>query len=283
MINYENFEISAVVCSLNAESLIQKCLESLVESNVGEIILVDGNSSDRTVELAKKFTNKIFKDPGKGLAFARNLGIKNATKDLILNFGVDNTIDSKNLFSLKQDFLKNDYCGVASCTKLKITNYLSRSLNEYKKVRFYPGERLVIGTPNIFERSLLLDEPYRDDLTWSDDAELCKRLRIKRNCTFYVSNSYCFEIGQNSWKNITNRWMNYGKSDSEVFKDNFYSRNFFENIKSIFYPIKVEFFQPLFKLNIFYKVYLLPFLIYICFFRYLGWARSYFANEFFTK
>ena len=51
-------KISALINTLNEEKNIEKCLQSL--SWVDEIILVDMYSDDKTVEIAKKYTDKIF-------------------------------------------------------------------------------------------------------------------------------------------------------------------------------------------------------------------------------
>ena len=59
-------EISAVVCSLNIARIVH-CLSSLKEAGVGEIILVDGHSTDKTVEIASEYADKIVFDEGKGL------------------------------------------------------------------------------------------------------------------------------------------------------------------------------------------------------------------------
>ena len=50
--------ISAIVIAKNEESNISECLKSI--SWVDEIILVDAESTDKTVEFAKKFTHKYF-------------------------------------------------------------------------------------------------------------------------------------------------------------------------------------------------------------------------------
>ncbi|NHK30662.1 MAG: glycosyltransferase [Asgard group archaeon] len=53
--------VSIIVPTLNEENNIEKCLKSLRALNYSnfEIILSDGGSSDKTVELAKKYTDKI--------------------------------------------------------------------------------------------------------------------------------------------------------------------------------------------------------------------------------
>ena len=42
-----------IVCAKNEEKRIKNCLKSLKQNKVDEIILVDGNSADRTIEISK--------------------------------------------------------------------------------------------------------------------------------------------------------------------------------------------------------------------------------------
>ena len=50
--------ISVIIITHNEERNIAECLQSVAWSN--DIVVVDAQSSDRTVEIAKKVTAKIF-------------------------------------------------------------------------------------------------------------------------------------------------------------------------------------------------------------------------------
>lgn len=76
--------ISAVVCTYNRSTLLQKCLESLVNQTVSksnyEVIIVDNNSSDNTQEVATFFTTKfknisLVRENKQGKSYALNTGI----------------------------------------------------------------------------------------------------------------------------------------------------------------------------------------------------------------
>jgi len=51
--------ISVAIATYNEEANLSRCLDS-VASWVDEIVVVDGSSTDRTVEIAKKYTDKVF-------------------------------------------------------------------------------------------------------------------------------------------------------------------------------------------------------------------------------
>ena len=74
--------LTIVVCSKNSESLIENCLKEIkFNAPESELIVVDADSTDKTVEIAKKYADKVISDHRKGLSFARQLGIDNASND----------------------------------------------------------------------------------------------------------------------------------------------------------------------------------------------------------
>lgn len=68
--------LTAVVLTYNEEENIVPCLRSLADW-VGELIVVDSGSKDRTLELARKFTDKIYKHPFENYSKQRNWAQEN--------------------------------------------------------------------------------------------------------------------------------------------------------------------------------------------------------------
>ncbi|MGB2706247.1 MAG: glycosyltransferase family 2 protein [Candidatus Omnitrophota bacterium] len=80
--------ISAVLITRNEERNIRKCLESL--RWVDEIVIVDGESTDRTQEIARLYGAKVINHPFEGdFGMERNIGNENATGDWILALDAD--------------------------------------------------------------------------------------------------------------------------------------------------------------------------------------------------
>jgi len=77
--------ISIIIAAYNEEKYLAKCLRALQpQLKTGdEIIVVDNNSFDSTVAIAKQFNVRVIKEKHQGMSFARNTGF-NAAKNKIL-------------------------------------------------------------------------------------------------------------------------------------------------------------------------------------------------------
>ncbi|MBI5503764.1 MAG: TIGR04283 family arsenosugar biosynthesis glycosyltransferase [Deltaproteobacteria bacterium] len=82
--------ISVVVPVLNEEARMAQCLRNLLElAGVAEIVVVDGGSSDRTVEIAQRFTNVVVLFAPRGRAAQMNVGAAAAAGEVILFLHAD--------------------------------------------------------------------------------------------------------------------------------------------------------------------------------------------------
>jgi glycosyltransferase involved in cell wall biosynthesis len=88
--------LSVVIITFNEEANLGRTLASvqpLVADGKGEIIVVDSGSTDRTVEIAKSFSAKVFVEKWKGFAAQKNSAIDKATGDWILSLDADEELD----------------------------------------------------------------------------------------------------------------------------------------------------------------------------------------------
>jgi glycosyltransferase involved in cell wall biosynthesis len=81
-------KISACIISFNEEQRIGDCLKSL-QSVADEIIVVDSLSTDRTKEIAAKYTEKIFDQKFLGHVEQKNLAVSKASHDWVLSLDCD--------------------------------------------------------------------------------------------------------------------------------------------------------------------------------------------------
>ena len=82
--------IAAIVITKNEERNITACLESL--KWVDELIVVDADSSDRTVELAKAYTPKVYVRSWPGYGPQKNFAMEQASADWVLIVDADECV-----------------------------------------------------------------------------------------------------------------------------------------------------------------------------------------------
>ena len=83
--------LSVVVSTFNSEEKIEDCLKSATFAS--EIIVVDGTSSDKTLDIVKKYTSNIFvRTNNPMLNVNKNFGFSKATGDWILCLDADERV-----------------------------------------------------------------------------------------------------------------------------------------------------------------------------------------------
>jgi glycosyltransferase involved in cell wall biosynthesis len=71
--------------------------------------VVDGNSSDRTVEIARRYTEKIYSDEGKGTSYAHQLGAEQATQEYIAYVDADIVLPEGTLSTMLAELKASGY------------------------------------------------------------------------------------------------------------------------------------------------------------------------------
>jgi glycosyltransferase involved in cell wall biosynthesis len=80
--------ISVVVITRNEEANIGRCLSSVAWAD--EIVVVDSGSSDRTVEIARRYTDKVIVDKSwHGFGAQKNKALSHASCDWVLSIDAD--------------------------------------------------------------------------------------------------------------------------------------------------------------------------------------------------
>lgn len=275
MSGYSPADVSAVVCTMNSISGIERCLVSLREAGVGELIVVDANSADGTRDVALRLADHLLDDPGTGLGNARNVGIAQTTKPLILNLGSDNVMPVGELEKMIAALEEKHVQGVSARTRIEGSDYVSVGLNSWRAGRFRPGPASVIGTPTLFEGDLLRNNPYDPSRRFSDDSELCERWTMSFGARFAISDAEVLEIGKTSWQEVIIRCRMYGISDDEVFSRGKASGwSVARQAKSLAHPLRADFLEPITHLPLKDAATAAPFLASFATLRYFYWLEK---------
>ncbi|RLG14551.1 MAG: glycosyltransferase family 2 protein [Candidatus Nanohalarchaeota archaeon] len=179
--------MSVVIPTYNEEKNIEKCLKSLLNQTLPkreyEIIVVDGESKDNTVKIAKRYADKVINQKSKGVGGARNDGVGVSNGDIIATTDADCIVPMNWLERVKSNFedrsivmLYGPFKPLEDCLKnrvlLKISEVIMYTL--YKSHIFYA----TLGANCAIRKEVFISVGKYKELPAADDYELA--IRIKR-------------------------------------------------------------------------------------------------------
>mgnify|MGYP001214965797 FL=1 len=106
-----SFLISIVTVTLNSEKYIEETIQSVLnqKNKNFEYIIIDGGSSDKTIDIIKKYENKIdywVSEPDKGLYDAFNKGLTLVAGDIVGFVNSDDVYTNESLSIVEKYFKK---------------------------------------------------------------------------------------------------------------------------------------------------------------------------------
>lgn len=170
--------VSVIITTKNEGKNIEHCLKSIECQDFSrggtEIIVVDNNSHDRTKEIARKYTEKVF-DRGPERSAQRNFGVGKAEGKYILYLDADMTL-SRNVVSECVNMLN----GNEDIAALYIPEVI-RGKGFWGKVRnfersFYDGT--IIDAVRFIRKNIFLEVGgFDENLTGPEDWDFDKKIR----------------------------------------------------------------------------------------------------------
>ena len=140
-------KVSVVIPVYNEEKQINNCLYSLMEQEEkpDEIIVVDNNCTDKTVEIVKKYKGiKIIKEKKQGMTPARNAGFNKAENEIIAKCDADTILPPDWINNIKKDFFQDSsIIGISMPIRLSDVPITGRSTALFYIYMLIP--RLMIG------------------------------------------------------------------------------------------------------------------------------------------
>ena len=134
---------SLIITTLNEIDGIKKILPEIKKEWVDEIIIVDGGSTDGTVEKAREMGFKVIKQKIRGYGGAILTGIEESTGDKIIIFGSDGSNETSEIPQLVEKSLEG-------FDQVTISRFGKTSINEDAGVIDGFGNKMFTAITNIF-------------------------------------------------------------------------------------------------------------------------------------
>ena len=124
--NTSELKISVVVPVYNCEKYIERAIESVIKQTYDnwELIIVNDGSKDSSLQIAQKFAGKdarikVIDRENRGVSVARNIGIDEASGDLLMFLDADDWFEEKAFETIGMKLLKCFYLIIGMCLRTK--------------------------------------------------------------------------------------------------------------------------------------------------------------------
>ncbi len=204
-------KVSIIITTKNSDKTLEALLKSIKEQSYNqnvEIIVIDNYSLDNTIEIANKYTKKVFQK-GPERSVQRNYGVLKSTGDFILILDVDMVLTKK----VVEECVK--IINVEPCGALVIPEK-SFGKNFWSRVKAWEREinegEDYFEAARFFPKKVFLEfDGYDENLTGPEDWDLPQR--ISKKYKIGRIKSYIFHNeGKTSIINLMKKKYYYGLS-----------------------------------------------------------------------
>lgn len=182
----ESMKISIITVCLNSVGTIEDTIRSILSQDYEDIeyIIVDGGSSDGTLDILTKYQSRISRcisEPDSGIYDAMNKGIKLSSGDIVATLNADDVYADETIVGQMVEFMQSNGldAGYGDIVYIDQNNndHITRfwKPGEYKRGAFYYG--WVIPHPAFFCRKQVFERfgYFNDKLQIAADFELMLR------------------------------------------------------------------------------------------------------------
>lgn len=155
-----NLRVSLVIPAFNEEEHLPACLEAISRQTVKpyEVIVVDNNSTDNTVAIARNFPFvKVISEPRQGVMFARDAGFNAARGEIIGRIDVDTILSPGWISTVQQIFADKSVDAISgslnlhdvpfkkffSAVDLFLRRFLAKSLSRHNELFLFGGNMAI--------------------------------------------------------------------------------------------------------------------------------------------
>jgi len=217
-------EISIVIPTLNEEKCLESALISLKNQFISknyEIIISDGYSTDKTLQIAKKYADKIVFEEKRTISAGRQTGAMEADGRVIVSAGADIHVDSTWLDSITRPIFEGTHVAsigpVVPLDGTQIEDMFAHGfLTPLGGVLSKLGMHFAVADNMAFDADSFREAGgFNPELVTGEDTDLIKRIKNHGKIAYssealaYVSMRRVREWGY--WKYLTFHTTNFAK------------------------------------------------------------------------
>jgi len=203
--------VSVQVCTLNEESNIGACLESVVANDPEEIVVIDGGSTDRTVEIAESMGARVLAPGRLGLGPSRQLGWRSTSSRYTAFVDADDRLGPDWLQKMVSEVEAGGYAALQSSLRaIETGSWWTSGWNQYFIESVKPtADTTMVGRPALFVTEELRRED-EDLISLDEDTHLSRRFQL-RGLRQGIGTAIAYRHVEETWAENSRKWQSYGR------------------------------------------------------------------------
>lgn len=205
------YPVSVQICTLNEELNLADCLETVVANDPGEIIVIDGGSTDRTVDIAAAYGCRVLSPGRLGLGPSRQLGYRATQQPYSAFVDADDRLSPDWIETMLTELQAGGYAALQSQLRSADTStFWGRGWNEY----FIESVRPVLDTNMVGRPALFVTEELTTDdadlISLDEDTHLSRRFEL-RGLRQGIGHAVAYRHCEDNWEQNVRKWRSYGR------------------------------------------------------------------------
>lgn len=232
--------VSFIIPTMNEESTIQECINSLLQQNYPseciEILVIDGGSTDKTHDILNSYGDRIWwtSDPSLNKPQARNLGLQQAHGEYIFNYN-GHVVAREDLVSTVINKFANrpDVDAVGYSNLTMNTDKLGKKIGQlyqgimagggtdtFKQNAIYQFDKIVDHVPFVCYKKHVVDAVgwFDNSLQYGQDHNYNIRLNKQGYKLLYTSDTVVYHQKPTSLKKLFFKMFYYGRARAKLMR-----------------------------------------------------------------
>ncbi|MCX8153269.1 MAG: glycosyltransferase [Candidatus Bathyarchaeota archaeon] len=218
-------KISVIVATFNNEQTIGECLQAIFELNYPkdslEVIVVDGCSTDATLQIAQKYPVKLVSAPLNAPA-AYNYTLKTVRNEIVAFIDSDAKVEREWLSKLVGYLRDPQVAGVSGGIETwNNENPWARSIGYDLKSRYARLKKSVtrVATMNLLMKKHIIEEVggFDENLPSQYDTDLGFRITSRGYRILFDPNAKCYHFNRATLRSYFRQQLQYGKNTAKLY------------------------------------------------------------------
>lgn len=258
-------KISIVTPTFNQGKYIEETILSIISQNYPnlEYIIVDGGSTDNTLDIIKKYNNQIaywVSEPDRGQTHALNKGFARCTGEIVAYINSDDYYEGGTFFKVASYFqnpsvdIINGGCASFKEGEKEVTVHKANFVTYKRLIKYWTDA--IPAQPSVFFRRYVLEKVgYPDEsLVYSMDVDMWMKMskhfnfvRVNELFSYYRLHSTSKSGSEGAFKKFRPEWDSLSqrelKKQSFQFKISYYFSRGFYDFRAWFYGFRREIYK----------------------------------------